>query len=149
MIAEKCENHIILRTSWLYGTGGKNFVDTIINIAKDREELSVVDDQYGSPTYTAHLAAGIKKIVFKVLAGNDISGVFNITGSGCCSWYEFALEILKYRPGMVKSVKPVGTDSFPRPARRPHNSILSNDKLRRILNIEMPHWKDALNEYLG
>lgn len=147
-VARNCSRHIILRTAWLYGAGGKNFVDTIAGLAKDREELSVVNDQHGSPTYTPHLAAAIKTIVLSVLDRNPATGIYNVTATGFCSWYEFALEILKYRPGIVKSVKPVSTLEFPRPAARPHNSVLDNGKLNDTFEVSLPHWKDALREYL-
>lgn len=142
--------YYILRTAWLYGAGGKNFVDTIAKLAEDREELSVVSDQMGSPTYTMHLAAAIKKVADCVLSNAaPAPGIFHVTGTDHCSWFEFAGAITKLRPGKLKSIKPVTTEEFGRPAPRPAYSVMSTEKIQNTFGVSMPHWLDALKEYLG
>lgn len=142
--------HYILRTAWLYGAGGKNFVDTIAKLAEDREELTVVSDQVGSPTYTMHLAAAIKKVADLTLSADaPAPGIYHVTGSEHCSWFDFAGEIVKLRPGKIKTIKPVTTEEFGRPAPRPAYSVMNNEKARKTFGVDMPHWLDALKEYLG
>lgn len=149
-VAAANSRHYILRTAWLYGAGGKNFVDTIAKFAQEREELSVVSDQVGSPTYTMHLASAIKTVADRVLSADaPESGIFHATGGGRCSWFEFAGEIVKLRPGKTKSIKPVTTEEFGRPAPRPAYSVMNNQKIQKTFGVSMPHWLDALKEYLA
>jgi dTDP-4-dehydrorhamnose reductase len=132
----------IVRTSWLFGHGGKCFPATILKLASTRSEISVVNDQQGSPTFTRDLASALVQ-----LCRTSARGIVHATNSGNCTWYEFAAEIVR-RSGLPTTVKPVTTAEFPRPARRPAYSVLSPDSLHAY-NIHMPDWKDALQRYLG
>ena len=133
------DNHLVVRSSWLFGAGGRNFVDTMLTLRRDRDELLVVDDQVGSPTFTGHLAEALV-----ALAGGDERGVLHVAGSGSCSWFDFARAIFE-RSGADADVRPCTTDEFPRPARRPANSVLASDRGAPVL----PAWQDGLDAYLG
>lgn len=131
----------IARTSWLFGHGGKCFPATILKLASTRSEISVVNDQRGSPTFTRDLASALVE-----LCRAKASGIVHVTNSGNCTWHEFATEIVS-ASGLAATVKPVTTAEFPRPARRPAYSVLSPDSLHAY-NIHLPDWKDALRRYL-
>jgi dTDP-4-dehydrorhamnose reductase len=132
----------IARTSWLFGHGGKCFPATILKLAATRPEISVVNDQRGSPTFTRDLASAIAK-----LCRANAKGIVHVTNSGNCTWYDFAAQIVQ-AAGLSTKVNPVTTAEFPRPARRPAYSVLSPDSLHAY-NIHMPEWQDALSRYLG
>jgi len=132
----------IARTSWLFGHGGKCFPATILKLASTRPEISVVNDQRGSPTFTRDLASALVQ-----LCRASARGIVHVTNAGDCTWYEFATEIVR-ESGLPTTVKPVTTAEFPRPARRPAYSVLSPDSLHAY-NIRMPEWQDALRRYLG
>lgn len=132
---QTCEKYFIVRTSWLYGHHGKNFVETMISL-KDKEELKVVDDQVGCPTWTVELANGIVQIISKEMP----YGIYQVCGSGSTSWYGFAKKIFEFC-GFDVNIKPCKTEEFPRPAKRPKNSIMENNQLCR-------NWEIALKEYL-
>lgn len=132
----------VVRTSWLYGKNGKNFVNTIGRLLSDREGIDVVDDQVGSPTFTLDLARKLREIIGKGY------GTYHITNSGKCSWYEFAVAIAA-KMGTTKRISPVTSEMFKRPARRPANSVLGHTMLRLEGLDEMRDWKAALHEYLG
>ena len=131
----------IVRTSWLFGTGGKCFPDTILKLAASRPALDVVNDQRGCPTYSVDLA---RAIISLCRAG--ARGIVHVTNSGNCSWFEFAQEIVK-NAGLAAEVRPVGSAQMARPAPRPAYSVLSATSLQHYA-IEMPGWKDALRRYL-
>jgi dTDP-4-dehydrorhamnose reductase len=133
---------LIVRTSWLFGHGGKCFPATILKLAATRPEISVVNDQRGSPTFTPDLASALLE-----LCRNNARGIVHATNSGNCTWYEFAKEIID-RAGLPTALKPVTTAEFPRPARRPANSVLSPATLNAY-GIQMPPWQDALSRYLA
>lgn len=132
----------VVRTSWLYGKNGKNFVDTIGRLLSEREGIDVVDDQVGSPTFTLDLARKLREIIGKGY------GTYHITNSGKCSWYEFAVAIAA-KMGIAKRISPVTSEMFKRPAKRPANSVLGHTMLRLEGLDEMRDWKAALHEYLG
>jgi len=131
----------ILRTSWLYGVGGKCFPDTILKLAATRPALDVVNDQRGSPTYTVDLARAII-----ALCGKNAHGIVHASNGGNCTWFDFAREIVKCA-GLKTEVRPVSSAQMARPAPRPAYSVLSATTLHRY-GIEMPEWKDALGRYL-
>jgi dTDP-4-dehydrorhamnose reductase len=137
--AEANEDHLVVRSSWLFGAGGRNFVDTMLALARERDELLVVDDQIGSPTFTGHLAE-----VLVALAGGSERGVLHVTGTGSCSWFEFARAIFD-RAGVDADLRPCATEEFPRPARRPPFSVLASERGAPAL----PAWQDGLEAYLG
>jgi dTDP-4-dehydrorhamnose reductase len=131
----------ILRTSWVFGTGGKCFPDTILKLASRRSELEVVADQCGSPTYTPDLARAIIQ-----LCRSQAEGTVHATNRGACSWFEFASEIVKGAAAKT-IVRPTTSDKFVRPAPRPAYSVLSSASLEKY-GIVMPTWQDALQRYL-
>lgn len=138
---------LIIRTSWLYGPNGPNFVDKILQLANEvrsgqRKELQVVDDQTGSPTYTVDLARAVKFLLAK-----KIQGIFHVTNWGSCSWYDFAKEILRISRYDNVPIKKIKSQDIKRPAKRPAYSILSNDRLEN-LGYRMQSWTASLNEYL-
>ena len=130
----------IARTSWLFGHAGKCFPATILKLAETRPEISVVNDQRGSPTFTRDLASALVQ-----LCHADARGIVHVTNSGNCTWFNFATEIIR-NSGLSTTVKPVTTAEFPRPAKRPAYSVLSPDSLRAY-NVHMPSWQDALLRY--
>src|ERR1700694_1566613 len=132
----------IVRTSWLFGHGGKCFPATILKLASTRPEISVVNDQRGGPTFTRDLASALVQ-----LCRASARGIVHVTNSDNCTWYAFAKEILR-ESGLPTKVKPVTTAEFPRPARRPAYSVLSPDSLHAY-NVRMPKWQDALRRYLA
>ena len=140
-VQQTCSRHVILRTSWLYGRVGKNFVRTILNKSTQEAELRVVDDQVGCPTYAKDLAE-----VISVIMKQDVYGLYHAAGQGTCSWFEFAEEILKLA-GISKKVIAMGTQELKRPARRPRYSVLSQKKLNG-LGISLRNWKEALQEFM-
>ena len=131
----------IARTSWLFGTGGKCFPDTILKLAASRPALDVVDDQRGCPTYAVDLAQAITQLCRK-----NAGGIVHVTNAGDCSWFEFAREIVQ-SAGLATTVRPVSSQQMARPAPRPTYSVLSPTRLQ-ALGIEMPSWRDALRRYL-
>lgn len=145
----------IIRTSWLFGPDGRNFVDTILKLAARRKTLSVVNDQTGSPTYTVHLAGGISRILrIHLEKGLGEPGIFHLTNAGRCSWYEFAKKILELKPGKAREVLPVKTDDYiavagRKVSPRPPFSVLNNEKVKERFGVALPHWEDALAEYLS
>ena len=143
-LARFTDRYVILRTQWMYGENGKNFVDTILQLAQQKDELKVVDDQYGSPTYTEDLAAVIRWFVEHSEVGGQ---TFHFSDEGVVSWYGFAREILKLSRIKTKLI-PVDTSEFPRPAHRPHNSALDKTKIKQVTNIDIRTWFDALYEYM-
>lgn len=131
----------ILRTSWVFGVGGKCFPDTILNLARSRNEIEVVDDQRGSPTYTIDLARAIIS-----LCRQGAMGTVHATNRGDCTWYDFATEIVT-SSHLAARVQPTSSEKFVRPAKRPKCSVLSLASLDRY-GISMPARQDALNRYL-
>ena len=136
------EKYFIVRIAWVFGVNGKNFVKTMLNLGKTRDKLTVVCDQFGSPTYTYDLAKLLVDMV-----QTDKYGVYHATNEGFCSWYEFACEIFK-QAGMKVEVAPVTSDQYPAKAKRPFNSRMSKDKLEENGFERLPDWKDALGRYL-
>jgi dTDP-4-dehydrorhamnose reductase len=139
-VAGANKRHFIARTSWLFGAAGKNFVDTMIGLGRERDELRVVDDQVGCPTYTAHLAEALVE-----LAESDAHGVHHVAGGGePCSWFEFAAEIFR-RAEIDVRLSPCTTEEFPRPAPRPAYSVLGSE---RTDTPRLPDWRTGLAAYL-
>jgi len=136
------KNYMIVRTQWLFGENGPNFVDTILKLARERGSIDVVIDQFGSPTYSSDLSKAIR-----LLIENDARGIFHVCNRGKTSWFEFAKKAVELCL-IPASVNPVSTEGFPRPAKRPANSILSTKKFTRLTGRLMPPWQIALQEYL-
>ena len=133
---KKCEKYYIIRTSWLYGHHGKNFVETMISLVSQNKEIKVVDDQMGCPTWTVELANGIVKI----LAEEMPFGIYHVCGSGETSWYGFAKEIFRLCD-LNANIKPCTTNEFQRKAKRPKYSVMENNKICR-------NWESALKDYI-
>ncbi len=133
--------HFVIRTAWLYGEGN-NFVKTMLNLAKEKEELNVVHDQVGSPTSTVDLARCILTLV-----GTDCYGTYHATNEGQCSWYEFAMKIFELK-GIKIKVNGITTEELGRPAKRPLYSVLDNYMLKLLGLNNFRHWEVALMEYL-
>ncbi len=142
VVQQNLENHIILRTSWLFGAHGKNFVTSIRRLAQEREYLEVVHDQIGSPTYAADLAQAIL-----YLAEVDAKGIFHFCNEGVCSWYDFAVEIVR-QSNLSVEVRPMASDRLCRPAPRPAWSVLDTAQYRQATGQPIRRWQEALTEYL-
>lgn len=140
-LAEILPDCCIVRTSWLFGPGGKCFPDTILKVAATRKEIEVVDDQRGCPTYTFDLADAIVR-----LCRSDAKGIVHCTNAGDCTWFEFAQEIIR-QAGLTTAVKPTTSDKYVRPAERPKYSVLSAASLH-LYGIEMRPWQATLTDYL-
>jgi dTDP-4-dehydrorhamnose reductase len=132
----------IVRTSWLYGFHGPNFVTTMLNLAKTNDNISVVDDQVGSPTYTVDLSNAIALLIKR-----PAYGIYHVTNSENCSWYDFAKEIFK-QANVEVSVNPVTTEEFPRPAPRPKYSVLENYNWKMEGYPKLRSYKEALSDYM-
>jgi dTDP-4-dehydrorhamnose reductase len=142
LLQKYLEDFFIVRTAWVFGVHGNNFVKTMIRLGKERGEVGVVHDQVGSPTYTVDLARFMVELM-----ETDKYGVYHATNSGICSWYEFAVEIFK-QAGMDVKVNPLTTEQFPRPAARPKYSVLSKNKITEQGLKPLRDWKEALEAYL-
>ena len=136
------DKYFIVRIAWVFGVNGKNFIKTMLNLGKTREHLTVVNDQFGSPTYTYDLARLLVDMI-----QTDKYGIYHATNEGICTWYEFACEIFK-QAGLNVSVAPVTADQYPAKAKRPSNSRMSKDKLEENGFEKLPTWQDALKRYL-
>jgi dTDP-4-dehydrorhamnose reductase len=136
-------NALIVRTQWLYGRFGSNFVTAILRQAKEKGELQIVTDQTGSPTYTVDLAK-----VLSALAGQELRGVFHAANGGSCTWYEFGRTILKLAGLSQVRVVPISSEQLHRPARRPSFSVLSCQKLQERAGLTLRPWQEALEDYL-
>jgi dTDP-4-dehydrorhamnose reductase len=142
-----CRRHFIVRASGLFGVAGSsgkggNFIETMLKLAKERHELSVVNDQVFSPTYTLDLARKIAQLMT-----TECYGIFHITNKGACSWYEFTKDILRLAD-IKTPVLPITSDQYPQKARRPSYSVLDNYHLRLLGMDDMRHWQEALKDYL-
>ena len=155
--------HLILRTSWVYGTRGKNFLLTILRLAREREELSIVDDQFGAPTWCRAIAEAtgdiLRQLEYGQLGFREACairrGIYNLTAAGQTSWHGFAAAILAHaasaRPGKsefalarVPMLRPIPTEQYPTPAARPRYSVLANAKVQRAFGVALPDWKTSL-----
>ncbi|HWP92441.1 MAG TPA: dTDP-4-dehydrorhamnose reductase [Thermodesulfobacteriota bacterium] len=141
-VKEQTSRFFIIRTAWLYGIEGRNFVKTMLELGMKGEELRVVNDQRGTPSCTTDLAREIIQIMT-----TELYGTYHCTSQGECTWYDFAVEIFRCANLEVK-IRPVSTEDYPRPARRPKNSVLDNYMLRLQGLDTMPDWRDALSLFM-
>jgi dTDP-4-dehydrorhamnose reductase len=139
-------NTLILRTAWLYGRHGKNFVDTMLRLASQQEELRVVNDQKGSPTFTRDLSWAIAQLLER-----DVRGIIHVTNSGSCTWFEFTEKILTLKPPPDRRVRvlPISSSELNRPARRPAFSTLDCSRFEKVTGRRMKTWEEGLREYLS
>ena len=140
-VSAACTDHAIVRTAWLFGSDGSNFVDTMLKLGAERDELRVVDDQVGCPTWTGHLAPALV-----LLAEGGATGLFHAAGGGRCSWFELARAAIE-RAGLSCAVTPTTTAEFPRPAPRPAFSVLGTERGNDA--ITLPAWQDGLDAFLA
>lgn len=152
-VMDNCKNYFILRTAWLYGWAGKNFVYTMIRALNTHDAVKVVNDQKGSPTFAGDLA----KVILQIIDDKTVSyGTYHVTDLGEITWWDFTNEIKKQgiEAGWINEtgkncvVNPCTTDEYPTPAKRPAYSVLSKDKIQKTLGITLPDWKESLNEFL-
>lgn len=162
LVKQQTQKFFIIRTAWLYGQRGKNFVKTMLKLGKEKEELQVVDNQRGTPTWTKDLARQIRRLIL-----TELYGVYHCTSQGSCTWYEFALEIFRcagYEAEIGPSgsvhlipntqdlrpiiITPVNSEKFPRLAKRPKNSVLENFALELEGLDIMPYWKESLEKFM-
>ena len=149
------DRYYMVRTSWLYGPGGSNFVETIIRLAAEREELGIVSDQIGTPTSASDLATAIWTLLGENREQIKLApfGIYHYSNDGICSWYEFACEIVKQLQEaesllMLKELKPITTAEYPLPAKRPSYSVMSKEKIISATGMQIPLWQDSLKEYM-
>ena len=149
-VAEACNKHIILRTAWVFGENGNNFVKTMLRLGVTRDALNVVGDQFGGPTYAGDISNALIQIAKRITQGNAIEyGVYHYSGLPHVSWYEFAEAIFDTAvdQGLINknpSLTSITTEQYPTPAKRPSNSRLSTEKISNAFSIEASHWKMAL-----
>ena len=145
IVASGC-NYIIVRTSWLYSAYGKNFVKSILRLAAEKSELRVVNDQVGTPTYAADLAAVVKRLAEQTTG--KVREIYHFSNEGECSWYDFACAILE-ASGAECKVMPCSSAEYGAVAKRPRYSVLDKSKIKRELGIEIPHWRESLSACLA
>ncbi|HXR85077.1 MAG TPA: dTDP-4-dehydrorhamnose reductase [Hanamia sp.] len=133
---------LIIRTSWVYSSFGNNFVKTMLRLFREKNEINVINDQFGSPTYAADLAEVIMKFIDK---GSNFSGIVNYSNSGVTTWYEFAEEI-KLLVNSNCKINPIPTSAYPTPAKRPLYSVLDASKVTELLHLQIPSWKESLKK---
>jgi dTDP-4-dehydrorhamnose reductase len=146
IVRESVRRWSIIRTSWLYGPGGVNFVDTVIDKSLKEGSLSIVDDQEGCPTFTVDLARALG--AFLGIGGKRRQGVFHVSNRGRCTWFEFARAIMRLKGMEDVQLRPISSEKLRRPARRPSFSVMSGDKFTQVTGYVMPLWEDALKRYL-
>lgn len=145
IIESNLKNSIIIRTSWLYSNYGNNFVKTMLKLGDARDELNVIYDQVGTPTYAADLAKTILEILPQI--NNEKTETYHYSNEGVLSWYDFAKEIMKMAKISCK-INPIETYQYPTSASRPHYSLLNKSKIKKEFNIKIPFWKDSLDKCL-
>lgn len=157
LLASSLKRFFIVRTSWLYGPGGKNFVETIIRLSRERKEVGVVADQFGTPTYTGDLAEAIFNLLSLNTSLQSVPtpshyGTYHFSNSGSCNWYEFANEVVAIarQNGEVlklEAIRPIKTEEYPLPAKRPAFSVFSKVKYSAATRAMVPNWKESLAKY--
>lgn len=144
-VIRSCAGSMVIRTAWLYSTFGNNFVKTMLRLGKERDELGVVADQIGTPTYARDLA----RMIMKAVTEGIVPGVYHFTNEGCCSWYDFTRAIFRLEDIDDCHVKPLHTEEYPTPAHRPHYSVLDKTKIKQTYHTDIRWWEDALKECIS
>ncbi len=152
-LREECEQHIIIRTAWVYGAHGHNFVKTMLRLGREKENLSVVADQYGCPTSALDIAETVLNISQQVFdKGKRKWGTYHYVAKGVTTWHEFAAAIIdearQYELLRVRNIKPITTSEYPTPARRPSNSALNCTKIKQAFTIHCKPWRQSLREVI-
>ena len=140
-----CSRSMVIRTAWLYSTFGNNFVKTMIRFGRERDSLGVIFDQVGTPTYARDLA----RAIFAAIRQGVMLGVYHFSNEGVCSWYDFTKAIHRLAGITTCLVKPLHTEEYPTPAKRPHYSVLDKSKIKATFGIEVPYWEESLQECLS
>lgn len=147
-IQKNWEKHFIVRTSWVYSQFANNFMKTMLRLASERDSLSVVNDQIGTPTNAVDLAKVLLKIIQLPITNHPSPfGIYNFSNEGICSWYDFAKEIFNQK-SIAITLSPIPTELYPTPAKRPAYSVLDKTKIKAVFQIEIQDWKDSLKECL-
>ena len=141
-VAKICPKHVIIRTAWLYSTFGNNFVKTMLRLGQEKQQLGVIFDQIGTPTYAHDLALAIMTIINKGI----VPGIYHFTNEGVTSWYDFTKAIHRIAGITTCHVKPLHTAEYPTPAQRPAYSVLDKTKIKETFGIEIPHWEESLTK---
>lgn len=140
-VAAACPRSMIIRTAWLYSTFGSNFVKTMLRLGREKEQLGVIFDQVGTPTYARDLAVAICAAI-----DNIVPGIYHFSNEGVISWYDFTKAIHRIAGITTCNVRPLHTEEYPTPAARPHYSVLDKTKIKQTLNIQIPYWEESLRE---
>ena len=148
MAIEANEETIVIRTSWVFSSHGNNFVKTMLRLMKERDQLNIVADQKGRPTYAKDLAFATMKMIEAINAGKTIKGIYHFANTGETTWYNFAATIKAYA-GLTCNLQPIETKDFPTPAKRPAYSVLDTIKIEQDLNIEIRNWEEALKDCIN
>jgi len=150
ILMEILPESMIVRTSWLYSEFGNNFVKTMLRLGKEREQLSVVNDQFGTPTYAADLASTLLHIIKFAEEENTFpSGIYHYSNEGACSWYDFCLKIFELTGIQNCKGHPIPTSEYPTKATRPQYSVLDKTKIKQTFGLEIPSWEDSLKNMLS
>ncbi|MDH6306099.1 dTDP-4-dehydrorhamnose reductase [Parabacteroides sp. PF5-5] len=143
-----CQQYAIIRTAWLYSEFGNNFVKTMIRLGEERDELNVVFDQIGTPTYSGDLAVAVLAIIEYSEREKFVPGTYHYSNEGVCSWYDFALKIFEIK-GISCEVFPIETKDYPTKATRPHYSVLNKRKIKQTYGLQIPHWEKSLRTMIN
>ena len=142
---EACQRTMIIRTAWLYSTFGNNFVKTMIKLGREKQELGVIFDQIGTPTYARDLA----RAIFVAIEQGIVPGIYHFSNEGVISWYDFTKAIHRLAGITTCHVRPLHTSEYPTPANRPHYSVLDKTKMKDTYGIEVPYWEESLQECIS
>jgi dTDP-4-dehydrorhamnose reductase len=143
-----CPNAVIIRTAWLYSEFGNNFVKTMLRLGKERDELNVVFDQIGTPTYSGDLASAILSVIDYSEEKEFVRGTYHYSNEGVCSWYDFALKIVELKQ-LSCTISPIDTKDYPTRAVRPQYSVLNKGKIKKKYGLTIPHWEESLKRMIA
>lgn len=143
VLMKACPESVVIRTAWLYSEFGNNFVKTMLRLGDERDELMVIFDQAGTPTYAGDLAVAMLSIVEQATDGSFVPGIFHFSNEGICSWYDFTVKILQLAEISCRVV-PIEAKDYPTRAVRPHYSVLNKGKIKQTYHIVIPHWEESL-----
>lgn len=146
-VRENCPESVVIRTSWVYSTYGKNFVKTMLRLMAEKPSIQVVDDQFGAPTYAADLARSVVQVIQRLESGEGGYGVFHYSNEGRISWFDFACEIKRFIHSPCE-VKAIPSSAYPTPAKRPFFSLMDTEKIKRVFNLTIPGWQESLHSCL-
>lgn len=144
-VMKNCSHAMVIRTAWLYSTFGNNFVKTMLRLGREKEQLGVIFDQVGTPTYARDLA----KAIFAAITQGVVPGIYHFSNEGVISWYDFTKAIHRIAGINTCHVLPLHTSEYPTPAARPHYSVLDKTKIKHTYNLEIPYWEDSLKECIN